>query len=216
MPRRHRAALEQASKRVRECADHDVGALFAENVAAEEAPVRKCARLAQVSAATWQALADKCAASVQVYEEISAADYETAAPIEIHDYMNVLRQFGRGIGAKGHKLFTDIQETLSRFRVNPEIDRGRGDDQIRMHNKILEACIPLLFGDEWERNPDAIMRMYGLEKLWQYLLLGTPRRLGKTILVAMFVTAFAYHCPTGKRINIFAQVGGTWRIVARA
>ena len=97
----------------------------------------------------------------------------------------------------GELRYRRIQAMLNNFGVT------RSNDQKRFHAAFLQACLPKIFGREWDYNSLRIMQRLGLKRIRPEVLCMTPRRWGKTWSVAMFVAAMLL-CVPGIKISIFS------------
>lgn len=79
----------------------------------------------------------------------------------------------------------------------------RSPDQVLFHHSYVMACLPLIYGSDWPRNSVRVMKSYRLQSLEQLVLVLTPRRIGKTVSVAMFVGALLL-CIPGLTIAVFS------------
>ena len=71
------------------------------------------------------------------------------------------------------------------------------------HNRFIKACLPIIYGADWERCSERVLREYGIDRIHPEVLIQTPRRFGKTVSVSMFVLALLLACP-GIRICVFS------------
>lgn len=121
--------------------------------------------------------------------------------------------------AKIRKCLTEMGYTRSQF-------------QELFHNKFIQACLPQIYGAEWPECCERVLEEFGIKRINYEVLIQTPRRLGKTISVAMFVCCMLLCCPeiricvfsTGKRassaimlevIKIITYMGHANRIVKK-
>lgn len=79
----------------------------------------------------------------------------------------------------------------------------RSPDQVLFHHSYVMACLPLIYGSDWPRNSVRVMKSYRLQQLEQLVLVLTPRRIGKTVSVAMFVGSLLL-CIPGLTIAVFS------------
>jgi hypothetical protein len=79
----------------------------------------------------------------------------------------------------------------------------RSPDQVVFHHAYIMACLPLIYREDWPKHSVRVMKMFKLKKLDQLVLVLTPRRIGKTVSVAMFVTALLL-CVPGLTIAVFS------------
>lgn len=58
-----------------------------------------------------------------------------------------------------------------------------GDNQIKIFNTFLFACLPLLYGETWQENKARVLAEWGNKKeLRQYVIVSMARRNGKTFV----------------------------------
>jgi len=79
----------------------------------------------------------------------------------------------------------------------------RSPDQVVFHHAYIMACLPLIYKEDWPKHSVRVMKTFRLKKLDQLVLVLTPRRIGKTVSVAMFVTALLL-CVPGLTIAVFS------------
>jgi hypothetical protein len=82
-------------------------------------------------------------------------------------------------------------------------DFVRSDHQREFHDSMTQACLPHIYGESWEANRTRVLDMMGITRIQHEVLIMTPRRWGKTISVAMFVTCLML-CRPGIKIAIFS------------
>lgn len=104
--------------------------------------------------------------------------------------------------AAGLKVVGDIQTTLKKFRID---GKPRNELQCKMHDKMLAAILPHIFGDEWKFSADEILQRIKLQHTKRYMLFGCPRRNGKTLAIAMFNAAVLRCLPFRTRIAVFGR-----------
>lgn len=75
--------------------------------------------------------------------------------------------------------------------------------QARFFRSYAFACAPLIFGDSWETEYLDFYRKYGINRVRQQVLDITPRRFGKTWIIAMFALSLIWVVPNLK-ICIFS------------
>lgn len=120
----------------------------------------------------------------------------------VNTYSNISK-----IGSAGDRRLASIRDCL-----NLLVDERSGDQTI-MHDAFIIACLPLIYGKEWESNCIRVMKEHKITRIRSEVLCLTPRRFGKTYAVAMFVTALLLNCPgiilcvfsTGSRASTFMR-----------
>ncbi len=79
----------------------------------------------------------------------------------------------------------------------------RSKDQMWFHQAFFQACLPKIYGKEWENSSMRVMESYGITDIRYEVMAMTPRRWGKTVSVAMFVAALLLDVP-GLTIAVFS------------
>jgi len=99
--------------------------------------------------------------------------------------------------ASGRDRYESIQNSLN--------DMGliREKHQIQFHNSVLDACVQHIYGADYVQCLEEIFARLGTNEIRQEILVQTPRRFGKTTMVAMIVAALAAFVP-GIKIGIFS------------
>jgi hypothetical protein len=80
---------------------------------------------------------------------------------------------------------------------------SRSADQVNFHEHFIQACLPLIFGDEWDKNSVRVMKQFKITELKSEVLCMTPRRFGKSWAIAMFVIAMMLAVP-GVKLAVFS------------
>jgi hypothetical protein len=75
--------------------------------------------------------------------------------------------------------------------------------QIDFHNMVIDACAPYIYGSDYITSLEEIFERTGIRELMQEILVMTPRRFGKTTMVAMIAAALAAFIP-GIKIGIYS------------
>lgn len=86
---------------------------------------------------------------------------------------------------------------------------SRGFTQIVLHDAMIEALLPHIYGDDWESEQQRVMDELGIRKIRKEVLVSMPRRHGKTVGIAMMLAIFLIVVPdvsvcvfsTGKRAS---------------
>jgi hypothetical protein len=79
----------------------------------------------------------------------------------------------------------------------------RSVDQKVFHTHFINACLPVIFGSDYQENHVRIMQENNITDIHSECLVMTPRRFGKTTSVAMYVCALLL-CVPGIVIAIFS------------
>jgi len=58
-----------------------------------------------------------------------------------------------------------------------------------------DVCGCSIYGDDWPRVSERVLKEFGIVRLRPEVLVQTPRRFGKTVSIAMFVAAMLLSCP---------------------
>lgn len=104
---------------------------------------------------------------------------------------------------EGRERYETMRRALMKLKGNLDSPYGRSVDQIRIHRIIMQNSLAQIYPN-FKRNADAVMWEHGVDKVKPYILVGMPRRTGKTQTVAMFVAAYLVAMPK-KKVVIFSQ-----------
>ena len=74
-----------------------------------------------------------------------------------------------------------IEKSLDSFEGYP-----RSDTQKQFHDSMINACLPHIYGDQWENVRERVLATRGLSNIMYEMLICSPRRFGKTTSVSMF------------------------------
>ena len=112
---------------------------------------------------------------------------------------------GASATTKGFDVYAQLQATLDRFRHPDGSTIKRSPDQRNFHRHMINACLPKIFGAEWDTSSESILQRLGLTdtKISSQVVISTPRRWGKTWSVSMFVAACLY-CIPGFSVIIYS------------
>lgn len=102
----------------------------------------------------------------------------------------------------GQRRYERIQAALNRMGLIRE------DYQVQFCNMVLDAAAKHIYREDFEACRDDIMKRRGVTEIRQEILVQTPRRFGKTTMVAMVVAALIAYCPYIK-IGIFSTAQRT-------
>jgi hypothetical protein len=97
----------------------------------------------------------------------------------------------------GDQRLANIRRMLNCFGL------VRSPDQQHFHTWFLRACLPLIYGSDYQSHHMRIMEENNITDIDSEVLIVTPRRFGKTTAVALFVTAMLL-CVPGIKIAIFS------------
>ena len=97
----------------------------------------------------------------------------------------------------GDKRLRHIRTLLSTFS---EI---RSEQQKEFHDKFLIACLPHIYGKDWEAHRIRVLEQFKIKRIRFEVMAVTPRRFGKSWAVAMFCAALLLAVPS-IRICVFS------------
>jgi hypothetical protein len=95
----------------------------------------------------------------------------------------------------GDKRLANIREMLHWLDEN---GHERSPQQCELQEAFLKATARIIYKNEFDDNVERIMMANAWEKLYQEVLIGTPRRFGKTYSTAMYATVFMLAVPDCK------------------
>lgn len=98
---------------------------------------------------------------------------------------------------EGDRRLALLRHTLNNMGIK------RSVDQQQFHEHFIHACLPQIYGNDWEENSVRILEQEKLQLIERGLLIMTPRRWGKTWSVASFAAALLLSVPKVK-IAIFS------------
>lgn len=84
-----------------------------------------------------------------------------------------------------------IKHLLTQLQIKPGEIMQRSEQQIELHEALLGATLPIVFGDQWAAESHRAPRILGLGTCRRDVLATAPRQFGKTTGVASFVAVFA-------------------------
>jgi hypothetical protein len=90
-----------------------------------------------------------------------------------------------------------------------------GDDQIKIFNACLAACLPLIYGLSWDDEKTRVLSLWKLNRMIQYLLINMARRNGKTWVTSGTAASFLL-CVPGVKIAIFSTCKRTSQMMMSA
>jgi len=91
--------------------------------------------------------------------------------------------------ARGYKALALLKLLLDSFGYE------RSQDQVTFHDAMIITILPKLFGDEWATNSVHVMEQFKLQKIDYEVAIMCARRWGKTMSVAMFLSAVELAVP---------------------
>lgn len=99
-------------------------------------------------------------------------------------------------GPARHKALEDLMQDL-------ETRWPRAPNQIRFHEEYTKAALGKIYGEDLLRNIADLMERYRISEIKSDVIITAPRRYGKTMSVALYVTAFILSQP-GRKVVIFS------------
>lgn len=75
--------------------------------------------------------------------------------------------------------------------------------QAEIFKALVDSCLPIFYGEEWDENASRVLAMRGLTRLQQETLVVMARRNGKTMVVSGAAAAF-WLCVPGITIAVFS------------
>lgn len=90
-----------------------------------------------------------------------------------------------------------------------------GDNQVKIFNAFLAACLPFIYGESWPEEKARVFREWGLERERMYCLVNMARRNGKTFVTAGTTAALLLTVPNMK-IAIFSTCKRTSQMMLTA
>jgi hypothetical protein len=117
-------------------------------------------------------------------------------PMNVYEPDDEKRNADKGF-CSGDMRVQAILECLDSFGLK------RSEDQKLFHRNFLVACLPKIYGTEWDQHKRRVLEEFGMTTIDFEVMIITPRRWGKTVSVATFVTAVLL-CVPGIEIGIFS------------
>lgn len=134
-------------------------------------------------------------------------ELETQYQEEQNEIQTELQTFPKRTGISsdpykaGMKIVDSINNILSKLdKWNP-----RSKHQRLMHDAMIVASIPQIFGPSYVDHKDLIMKKLGIRKIQSELAILCQRRFGKSMAIAGYMTAFLIAMPSGDS-SIYALV----------
>jgi hypothetical protein len=112
-----------------------------------------------------------------------------------HDYYK--STFSRGVESSGDKRIRGLREALSQL---DELGFRRSSHQREFHEAFIGACLPQIYGEDFDRNLVKILRENNLDEIRCEIMVCCPRRWGKTMAVALFAAAYMWTQPEAEII----------------
>jgi hypothetical protein len=121
---------------------------------------------------------------------------------------HIVRKAGKSSERVGHARYSRLMATLDEFylREGGSVSKEpivRSDIQRIFHRHMLNACLPVIYGAEFETCAETILKDNGWDEVKQEVLVVTCRREGKTMAVSLLVAGLLICVPYIK-IVVFA------------
>jgi hypothetical protein len=75
--------------------------------------------------------------------------------------------------------------------------------QAEIFKALIDSCLPIFYGDDWDENANRVLKARGLTRLQQEILVVMARRNGKTMVVSGAAAAI-WLCVPGVTIAVFS------------
>lgn len=104
--------------------------------------------------------------------------------IKVWDVMSkVETKWGASFESK-QKLACEGDNRLRKIRfyldhVMLALEWHRSESQIAFHDSYIIACLPKIYGKEWEANQARVLKEFGINSITSLVLALTPRRWGR-------------------------------------
>lgn len=145
---------------------------------------------------------DKCLGLVRLHkfkQDDAIAYQQCKLTYQLRERIDISTDDLRDLGhSEGDKKLAELRLLLN--NLGPW---RRSEDQIKFHNSFIIACLPHIYGRDWNACGVRVMNEIGISRIDYEVLCMTPRRFGKTMAVAMFVGVLALVCK-GIRISVFS------------
>ena len=102
------------------------------------------------------------------------SDTTTLIPRTLYE---ILLAEDAAVATTGDQCLADIRDNLAWLDAH---GHQRSPQQRELQEAFLMATAKIIYRDEFDDNVERIMNANGWEKLYQEVLIGTPRRFGKT------------------------------------
>ena len=112
-----------------------------------------------------------------------------------HEYYK--KNFSRGIESSGDKRIRELRGALSQL---DQMGFLRSSHQREFHEAFIGACLPQIYGEDFDRNLVKILRENDLDEIRCEIMVCCPRRWGKTMAVALFSAAYLWTQPDAEII----------------
>ena len=117
------------------------------------------------------------------------SDTTTLIPRTLYE---ILLAEDAAVATTGDQCLADIRDNLAWLDAH---GHQRSPQQRELQEAFLMATAKIIYRDEFDDNVERIMNANGWEKLYQEVLIGTPRRFGKTYSTSMFACVLLLAVP---------------------
>jgi hypothetical protein len=107
------------------------------------------------------------------------------------------------VGWEAQECQGDLRLRNMQYLLERGLRIERSAEQVMFHGYFIEACLPLIYGEEWNNHSMRVLHEWSLNAVKSEVMVITMRRFGKTWCVAMFVLAMML-CVPGIKIAIFS------------
>ena len=107
---------------------------------------------------------------------------------------------------RGAVMLANIRRNLMGFRDAQGKPMRPAGAQLQIIEELLACAAPLIFGEEFDANPELIYRRYGWPHTDGIMSILMPRKWGKSTIVAMVVIAIMMEYPSFRHLNISLTV----------
>ena len=96
-----------------------------------------------------------------------------------------------------------LQQLYDKLDAIDDLDYPRSHHQKQFHECFIRACLRSIYGDEYARNEQELLRRFEVASFKTEVMIVTPRRFGKTFAVAQYCAAYTAGV-LGKEVAIFS------------
>lgn len=89
----------------------------------------------------------------------------------------------------GDVRYRRVLDRLDNFELAPGERMERSPVQKMFHRWFIQACLPWIYGTDWEANAQRVLKQHQLKRCYQEVFCISPRRFGKTLSMSSFSTA---------------------------
>lgn len=133
---------------------------------------------------------------------------------------HIARKVGKSSERVGHARYSRLLATLDEFylREGGSVSKEpivRSDIQRIFHRHMLNACLPVIYGAEFETCVETILKDNGWDEVKQEVLVVTCRREGKTMAVSLLVAGLLICVPYIKVVVFAVGMRTALQLVSR-